>query len=352
MNLTSIPGNEKCADCCEPDPKYSAYNLGILICENCAAIHKTLGPHISKVKSLNLENWDDNTLNSLRSLGNTKVNSKYEENVPLFYKRPLPSDPQVVKEQWIRAKYERKEFFGDKKLSYAAGYKEGYLWKKGKDDKHFQKRRFILDTTENTLKYFRKEEDRDPKGCLRLDGINMMILPKKIGHPNAMQILYEQNEQTRNLFIYADDGQELIEWYTAVRAAKLNRLKIAYPNVDVVNLSTKIMWEYIKEGWLSKTGPRSGDAFRRRWVTLDSKKLTYYEDPFCPYPKGEVFIGSQGFEVEKKLINSGASNSKEVKDPNMAFIVKVPERCFQFLAETVEDADDWVEKIRTVIISN
>lgn len=64
----------------------------------------------------------------------------------------------ILREQWIRAKYERKEFLEPKPLPYTCNIKEGYLWKKGKDDKAFQKRRFVLDTTENTLKYFNKDE--------------------------------------------------------------------------------------------------------------------------------------------------------------------------------------------------
>lgn len=37
--------------------------------------------------------------------------------------------------------------------------------------------------------------------------------------------------------------------------------------------------DFIKESWLSKTGPNKGDAFRKRWCSLDKRKLMYYEDP-------------------------------------------------------------------------
>jgi len=37
--------------------------------------------------------------------------------------------------------------------------------------------------------------------------------------------------------------------------------------------------DFAREGWLYKTGPRAGDAFRRRWFTLDNRRLMYYEDP-------------------------------------------------------------------------
>jgi len=32
------------------------------------------------------------------------------------------------------------------------------------------------------------------------------------------------------LLVFVD--QEIIEWYTAIRSAKLNRLSVAYPNTD------------------------------------------------------------------------------------------------------------------------
>jgi len=65
---------------------------------------------------------------------------------------------RVIREQWIRAKYERQEFVNGSKHPYLSGRREGYLWKRGKAAKQFQRRRFILDATENTLRYYIKED--------------------------------------------------------------------------------------------------------------------------------------------------------------------------------------------------
>jgi hypothetical protein len=93
--------------------------------------------------------------------------------------------------------------------------------------------------------------------------------------------------------------QDIVDWFNAIRSAKLNRLTIAYPGANVAEvsspeyfmpsfiLSTLIFFKlahnlthsFIMEGWLSKTGPRQGDAFRRRWFTLEKRKLMYYDDP-------------------------------------------------------------------------
>ena len=64
----------------------------------------------------------------------------------------------MIREQWIRAKYERQEFVNGSKHPYLSGRREGYLWKRGKAAKTFQRRRFILDATENTLRYYVKED--------------------------------------------------------------------------------------------------------------------------------------------------------------------------------------------------
>lgn len=64
---------------------------------------------------------------------------------------------RVLKEQWIRAKYERKEFMNSIDTIYNKGYMEGLLFKKGKENNKFNKRRFILSQVDCTLKYFVKD---------------------------------------------------------------------------------------------------------------------------------------------------------------------------------------------------
>ena len=48
---------------------------------------------------------------------------------------------------------------------------------------------------------------KDPKAVMRIDELNVTIVPEKVGNPNAMQITFEQDGHTRNLFVHGDDGQ-------------------------------------------------------------------------------------------------------------------------------------------------
>jgi len=50
-------------------------------------------------------------------------------------------------------------------------------------------------------------------------------------------------------------------------------------SVGFIQLLGKISRDFLREGWLNKTGPNAGDAFRRRWFTLDNRRLAYFIDP-------------------------------------------------------------------------
>ncbi|KAF8607432.1 Arf GTPase activating protein [Ceratobasidium sp. AG-I] len=57
QDLLQQPGNDICADCKSRAPRWSSWNLGIFICVQCASIHRKIGTHITKVKSVNLDAW-------------------------------------------------------------------------------------------------------------------------------------------------------------------------------------------------------------------------------------------------------------------------------------------------------
>ena len=49
--------NKYCVDCDSKGPRWASWNLGIFLCIRCAGIHRNLGVHISRVKSVNLDSW-------------------------------------------------------------------------------------------------------------------------------------------------------------------------------------------------------------------------------------------------------------------------------------------------------
>ena len=58
IDFLDVPGNRKCADCGTKNPNWASINLGIMLCMECCGIHRSLGVHISKVKSVTLDDWE------------------------------------------------------------------------------------------------------------------------------------------------------------------------------------------------------------------------------------------------------------------------------------------------------
>ncbi|XP_077614547.1 arf-GAP with GTPase, ANK repeat and PH domain-containing protein 1, partial [Crocuta crocuta] len=91
------------------DPNWASLNLGALMCIECSGIHRNLGTHLSRVRSLDLDDWPIELIKVMSSIGNELANSVWEESSQGRTKPSLDSTREE-KERWIRAKYEQKLF--------------------------------------------------------------------------------------------------------------------------------------------------------------------------------------------------------------------------------------------------
>uniref|UniRef100_A0A8C6THL9 Arf-GAP with coiled-coil, ANK repeat and PH domain-containing protein n=1 Tax=Neogobius melanostomus TaxID=47308 RepID=A0A8C6THL9_9GOBI len=109
--VQAIPGNRQCCDCGEADPEWASINLGITLCIVCSGIHRSLGVHFSKVRSLTLDSWEPELIKLMCELGNTVINRIYEARIDeITIKKPQSSSPRGDKESWIKSKYVEKKF--------------------------------------------------------------------------------------------------------------------------------------------------------------------------------------------------------------------------------------------------
>ncbi|XP_056663410.1 arf-GAP with coiled-coil, ANK repeat and PH domain-containing protein 2 isoform X5 [Monodelphis domestica] len=110
QQVQCIPGNASCCDCGLPDPRWASINLGITLCIECSGIHRSLGVHFSKVRSLTLDTWEPELLKLMCELGNDVMNRVYEAKIEkMGIKKPQPGQRQE-KEAYIKAKYVEKKF--------------------------------------------------------------------------------------------------------------------------------------------------------------------------------------------------------------------------------------------------
>ncbi|EGV94365.1 Ring finger protein 135 [Cricetulus griseus] len=345
--------------------------------------------------------------------GNLNVKAKFEARVPAFYYVPQVSDClvlanhcgngktlqqtqltksslfRVLKEQWIRAKYERREFMADEKAVSPPGDREVFLWKRGRNNAQFLRRRFVLLAREGLLKYYTKEKGKTPKAVINIKDLNATFQTEKIGHPHGLQITYRREGHTRNLFVYHDSGK-------------------------LVPLITR---NYLKQGFMEKTGPKNQfgwtpapalrvmgehafpgsspreklwcliaeaglenqcddlfsklaltfvsafamcdkrflllqqrEPFKKRWFALDplERRLLYYKNPLDAFEQGQVLLGrnGQGYEVCEDLPKGTRGNRWKA-----GLTVITPERKFIFTCPSEKEQREWLESLRDVLSS-
>ncbi|KAM4612597.1 arf-GAP with GTPase, ANK repeat and PH domain-containing protein 1-like [Polymixia lowei] len=107
--IRNAKGNNFCVDCEAPNPTWASLNLGALICIECSGIHRNLGTHLSRVRSLDLDDLPRELTLVLSAIGNHMANSIWEGRT-LGGLKPTPDATREERESWIRAKYEQRLF--------------------------------------------------------------------------------------------------------------------------------------------------------------------------------------------------------------------------------------------------
>lgn len=110
LDLLKEDANRVCADCRARGPRWASWNLGVFICIRCAGIHRNLGVHISKVRSVNLDTWTQEQVDNMLAWGNGIGNEFYEYKLPADFRRP--TNDQTA-EKFIRSKYDKKLYCHD-----------------------------------------------------------------------------------------------------------------------------------------------------------------------------------------------------------------------------------------------
>ncbi|KAJ2721537.1 hypothetical protein GGI07_003890 [Coemansia sp. Benny D115] len=105
-------GNDRCVDCGRQAPEWAAINLGILMCIECSGIHRSLGVHVSKVRSVKLDNWEPELIQIMMRLGNQNINRIYEARVPAPDEpmKPTSQSPREDRQPYIMQKYSNRLF--------------------------------------------------------------------------------------------------------------------------------------------------------------------------------------------------------------------------------------------------
>lgn len=75
--ILADPQNRVCFDCGSKEPKWASPYLGILVCYECAARHRSYGTHISFIRSIDLDKWKKNQIVSMKLAGNAYTKERF-----------------------------------------------------------------------------------------------------------------------------------------------------------------------------------------------------------------------------------------------------------------------------------
>ncbi|KAK9815098.1 hypothetical protein WJX73_007440 [Symbiochloris irregularis] len=97
QGLLKLEDNRRCADCQARGPTWASVNLGVFVCLNCSGVHRSLGTHMSKVRSTTLDTWLPEQVAFVEIMGNRRANMFWEAELPHGFRRPFEGDMEGLK---------------------------------------------------------------------------------------------------------------------------------------------------------------------------------------------------------------------------------------------------------------
>ncbi|XP_052451681.1 ARF GTPase-activating protein GIT2a isoform X1 [Carassius gibelio] len=112
-----LRNSEVCADCSSSDPRWASVNRGVLICDVCCGVHRSLGRHNSQVRHLSNTSWPPTQLQMVQTLYNNGANAIWEHtlldlsSITSGKRKPNPQDKaHPNKTEFIKSKYQMLAF--------------------------------------------------------------------------------------------------------------------------------------------------------------------------------------------------------------------------------------------------
>ncbi|XP_067993645.1 arf-GAP with Rho-GAP domain, ANK repeat and PH domain-containing protein 2 isoform X1 [Melanerpes formicivorus] len=298
--------NRSCADCKAPSPDWASINLCVVICKKCAGQHRSLGPRDSKVRSLKMDAsiWSNELIELFIVIGNKRANSFWAGNLPPDEELHMdaPAEKRIA---FITQKYKERKF---RKAPFSYKTKEQL-------NKALCAAVVKQDVLETLMLLFSGADAM----CATGDPVysTPYLLAKKAGQRLQMEFLYHNKFSD---FPNYDPSFE--SGFSEDCSHSTFLCEFLY---KVSSNTAKLLTE-----------KKLKEDCNRRWCTLESGFLSYYENDKSTTPNGMIDISEVICLVVHKsdfFLNRGDIFTFE--------IYLMSERVFLFGAETAYSQKKW-----------
>ncbi|NXL28928.1 ARAP2 protein, partial [Glaucidium brasilianum] len=298
--------NRICADCKAPGPDWASINLCVVICKKCAGRHRSLGPRDSKVRSLKMDAsiWSNELIELFIIIGNKRANS--------FWAGNLPPDEELH----MDAPAEKRIAFITQK------YKEG----------RFRKAPFAYRTKEQLNKALCAavvKQDVLETLMLLFSGADAMCATGDPVYSTPYLLAKKAGQRLQMEFLYHNKFSDFPNYDTCFESGfsedSLHSTFLCEFLYKVSSNTAKLLTE-----------KKLKEDCNRRWCTLESGFLSYYENDKTTTPSGMVDISEVICLVMHKsdfFLNRGDIFTFE--------IYLMSERVFLFGAESAYSQRKW-----------
>ncbi|NXL64672.1 ARAP2 protein, partial [Chordeiles acutipennis] len=298
--------NRSCADCKAPSPDWASINLCVVICKKCAGRHRSLGPRDSKVRSLKMDAsiWSNELIELFIIIGNKRANS--------FWAGNLPPDEELHMDAPAE---KRIEFITQK-------YKEG----------KFRKAPFPYKTKEQLNKALCAavvKQDVLETLMLLFSGADAMCATGDPVYSTPYLLAKKAGQRLQMEFLYHNKFSDFPNYDTCFESGFSE--DSSHPT-----FLCEFLYKVASNSAKLLTEKKLKEDCNKRWCTLESGFLSYYENDKTTTPNGMIDINEVICLVVHKsdfFLNRGDIFTFE--------IYLISERVFLFGAETAYSQRKW-----------
>ena len=295
-NILAKPPNQVCFDCGSKAPKWSSPYLGIVICYECAAKHRSYGTHISFVRSVDLDKWNRKQLKSLELTGNSFTKERFNDlGVPLIGGNYDYNNSMVLKVRQEIAEKVRESLKPD-------DYKKVEDKKKEVDE--FEN----ININKEEIKEEEKEKKKEKNDKKKKKDKN----EEKVEEKNEE---IEEKEEIKKPQKFEVDKKAKVENAKVIgKAGKINRIKKMDFNFDFDSFNDVNFSDFTKKDEDNDKEKKEDDEKKDE----DEQKEKEHEKEKEKESENEGYQKSYGKKISKKELKNKFANKKAISSEDYA----------------------------------